>query len=77
MTPETSEALLTVLATLIDGCNELDVKLTAAERVMLRQSPGGVEDYLLEIGDVKKILNPPAAAQALADLRAKMPQDRS
>lgn len=77
MNAETSEALLDVLAKLIDRCNRLEAKLVAAERVMSNRAPEKVLDYLQEIGVVEKAWTHPTAATVLADLRAKMRQDRS
>jgi len=72
MTPETADGLLNVLATLIDGYNDLAVKVIAAERVMLRHSPSTVDDYLLEIEHIRKTLSLPAAEKVLAELRARI-----
>ena len=72
MTPETADALLNVLTTLIDGYNDLAVKVIAAERVMLDRSPSTVDDYLVKIEDIRKKLSPPTAEKVLAGLRARI-----
>ena len=65
-------ALLKVLASLIDAQNALSLKLVAAERVLYRQNPSLANEYLLEITDVSKIVNPPSSDVVLADLRTKI-----
>jgi hypothetical protein len=72
MKSDTVEQLLHVLANLVEGCHDLDLKAAAAERVFQQQAPALFEAYVKEIEHLRPTFDPSPGAMVLSALREKL-----
>jgi hypothetical protein len=72
MKPDTVEQLLHVLANLVEGCHDLDLKAAAAERIFQQQAPALFDAYVKEIEHLRPTFDPSSGAMVLSALRDRL-----
>lgn len=75
MTPEVADSLLSFLASLAHGYDELAHKIAAAEWVFSSESPAVYTKYQTALNEQRRNANPARIALAIEDLRTRLLQD--